>query len=316
MTRAVTPIRFIQTVIHAIRDADGVRRLFLRDPEGWELPPTSPGAHIDLYLHHGLTRAYSLCGDPDLNNEYCVAVKKHDAGRGGSSYVHEALHEGDGLRVSLPRNSFPLLPAGQFHVFIAGGIGVTPFIPMMRRLDRMGAPYHLHLFFREVPPLREVLTDLGRSGTLVLHDRVHDRQTTVQSLIGDPHQDTHAFFCGPLAMLDDFDVATRAWCPENVHREFFTPPPTTAADNAYSLILQKSGRTIDVPTTLTALQALQQAGVAVPSSCEGGICRACMVKVLEGEPDHRDLCLNSDERRQYFTPCVSHSRGPRLTVDL
>ncbi|MYN13862.1 2Fe-2S iron-sulfur cluster binding domain-containing protein [Pusillimonas sp. TS35] len=316
MIEQSTPIRYVQTVIHAIYDVHNIRVLCLRDPDGWELPAASPGAHIDLYLNNGLTRSYSLCGDSSLNIEYTLAVKRQNNGRGGSRYIHDVLRAGDNLRISLPRNTFPPIKPGLSYIFIAGGIGVTPFIPMLLQLEHMRAPYQMHLFYRNEPPLRDMLVKLGNSGDLVLHDRANSHNTTIADLLCEPDDDTHAFFCGPLAMLQDFTTATTNWAPGNVHKEFFAPPEIPVSGNAYTLTLRRSERRIDVRAGETALNALQRAGVSVASSCEGGICRACMVRWLDGEPKHQDLCLTDQERTEYFTPCVSGCAGAGLVIDL
>lgn len=308
-------IRSIKTIISDISDTEDIRLLSLRDPDGWELPPATPGSHIDLYLNSELTRAYSLCGDPENQNQYQVAVKKDAQGRGGSVYVHNELRPGDHIHVSLPRNTFPAIRVGQTYILVAGGIGVTPFIAMLYQFDRLGIPYQLHLFYRDTPPLINILAQLGRSGEIVLHNRAAECKT-IQMLIPKPNKNTHAFCCGPLPMMGDFDHAVRGWNPANIGKEFFVPPELVPADSAYSLILKRSGQSVAVPVGTTALKALQQAGVAVQSSCEGGICGACKVEWLEGEPVHNDLCLSAVDRNTYFMPCVGSCKSDALVLNL
>lgn len=309
------PIRYITTIVSDISDAAGVRLLSLRDPDGWELPPATPGSHIDLYLHNNLTRAYSLCGDPENQNQYQVAVKIDHQGRGGSKYIHNELQVGDFINVSLPRNTFPLIRDGQKYVLVAGGIGVTPFIAMMYQFDRLGISYQLHLFYRDVPPLQSTLAQLGRYGKIVLHDRANACKA-IPMLLPDPHKDTYALCCGPLRMMGDFDDAVQHWDSANVSKEFFVPPERPPLVNAYSLVLKKSGKTVAVPVGTTALEALEQAGVAVQSSCLGGVCGACKVEWLEGEPIHNDLCLSPADRSNQFMTCVGGCNSETLVLNL
>src|SRR5262245_55694027 len=94
-------------------------------PDGRPLPAFSAGAHIDVHLPGGLTRQYSLCNDPAEVDRYVIAVLRDPATRGGSQAMHDLVHEGGELRISAPRNHFPLVPGARRSVLLAGGIGVT-----------------------------------------------------------------------------------------------------------------------------------------------------------------------------------------------
>lgn len=316
MAPPAKPIRTVYTIISEVSDACGIRLLTLKDPDNWELPPARAGSHIDIHLPNGLIRTYSLCGDCRVREEYKIGVKEAVEGRGGSACVHHELKVGDAVRVSLPRCTFPAVDPGVRTLFIAGGVGVTPFLSMAHELDRVGGDYELHLYYRDAIPLQAELAGVGRSGKVILHDRALTTGASVGEALGRPNPGTRAYCCGPFPMIEEFQQATSDWDPAHVGVEYFVPPTQAPLENAFTVVLKKSGLSVEVPAGASALHAIQNTGVALESACEGGVCGACKVRWLEGEPIHRDLCLTESERAQYFMPCVGGCNSPKLVIDL
>ena len=310
------PIRTISMIIEQISDSHDIRKLVLQQPDGWDLPRFRPGAHIDVHLPIEGVRSYSLCGSSRKATEYVIAVKKDSRGRGGSMYVH-SLKKGDTIQVSLPRCTFPLMQPCTSHIFIAGGIGITPFIAMAWELDALHEYYELHIFFRRHIPLEAELRDVGKAGKIVLHERSdRDDAHSLAQLLDKPAPGAHVYCCGPTRMSEEFNALTNSWDAGTVHEERFVAPALEALSNSYDLVLTKSKRVLSVVPGISALQTIHDAGVELDSSCEGGICGACVVRWLEGEPLHRDLCLTEEQRLHYFITCVGGCNGSRLAIDL
>jgi vanillate O-demethylase ferredoxin subunit len=314
------PITTIKTVVAGIEQAGaGIKLFTLADPDQWELPPFRPGAHIDLHLPNGLVRTYSLCNEPADNTRYVFAVKREAGGRGGSRALHDEIGIGDVVGVSLPRGG--LEPGADItrHVFVAGGIGVTPFLSMARHLTRMGnADFTLHLIVRDEVPLAAHLTSLIDEGSAVVHRTSRAGRPDLAELVGDVGFETLVACCGPESMTDDFERVTAAWPAANVHIErFVVPPPVIDPDaKPFTLSLARSGTEIQVRAGQTMLSALQEGGVDVATSCCGGVCGACKVGWIEGKPLHRDRILSPYERERYLMVCVAGSDGERLVLDL
>ncbi len=314
----IKPIRTVTTVVRAAEVAgEGIRRLVLTDPDGWELPPFAAGGHVDVHLPGGHVRSYSLCNDPIDNTRYVIAVKREPHGRGGSLALHDRVRVGDGLGVSLPRRGLTLVDGAKRHVFIAGGIGLTPFLSMAAVLRRTGDDFMLHLCARGEPPLRSLVEPLAASGRAVFHDTRMGRPD-LAALIGLPDHGTQLYCCGPTGMIAAFkEAAMRAgWAPGQTHVEHFVPLPTVHEGPRYAIVLARSRISGEVPAGGSALAALRALGVEVDASCEGGICGACRVRWLEGPPIHRDRVLSAAERERDVMVCVSGCAGPRLVVDL
>ena len=316
----VAPITTIRTVVESVDDGGaGVRVFSLVDPDRWELPPFRPGAHIDLHLPGGLVRTYSLCNDPADNSRYVVAVKREATGRGGSIRLHDEVRVGDTIGVSLPRGGLSLDSRIARFAFIAGGIGVTPFVSAAAYLKRTGrANFTLHVLARGEPPLARLLAPFAQAGQLVVYDTASARRPSIAALIGRPLPDAALGCCGPAGMIDDFEQATRDWARERVHVERFVAPPPAIDPDArpYHLVLARSGAQICVRPGQTMLSALQHFGADIPASCCGGICGACRVDWLEGEPVHRDRVLSAAERQRSLMVCVAGSAKDRLVLDL
>ncbi|WP_037673223.1 PDR/VanB family oxidoreductase [Streptomyces griseus] len=295
--------------------ADGVLALTLRHPLGEQLPAWEPGAHIDVVLGPGLERQYSLCGDPDDRDAWRVAVLREPAGRGGSAHVHEQLGQGDKVRVRGPRNHFALRPAPRYR-FIAGGIGITPILPMLAVAEAQGAEWTL-LYGGRTRRSMAFTDELSRYG-----DRVTIAPQDETGLLDLPAvldglpEGALVYCCGPGALLD----AVEEQCPAGVlHIERFQPKEQQGGeDTEFEVELAQSGRTLTVTPGVSVLETVRAAGVEVLFSCTEGTCGTCETDVLEGTPDHRDSVLTDEEREAGETMliCVSRCRGKRLVLDL
>jgi vanillate O-demethylase ferredoxin subunit len=314
------PITTVRTVVEAIEQGGaGIKLFTLVDPDHWDLPPFQPGAHIDLHLPGGLVRTYSLCNDPADGARYVIAVKREAEGRGGSILLHHHIQVGDTIGVSLPRGGLALDGNVGRHVFIAGGIGITPYLSLARALKRVGHPdFRVHLVVRDQVPLEALVAPLVRAGRIVLHRTATNGRPDIGALLGELSADTVIGCCGPESMIADFERAAVGWPPSNVHVERFVPPQLLPDPDAkpYTLVLKQSSREVAVGAGQSMLAALRAAGIDVASSCCGGLCGACKVGWLEGKPVHRDRVLSPYERERYLMACVAGSDTERLVVDL
>ena len=320
----VTPGPAVSTVTLEVRAkdaiADGVISLTLAHADGARLPDWTPGSHIDLVLPDGTTRQYSLCGDRWDAYTYRVAVLREPAGRGGSAYVHDRLEPGDRVGVGGPRNHFPLVPAERY-LFIAGGIGITPLLPMTHQAELMGIDWQLLYGGRTRASMafHEELTD-------AYGDRVHVRPQDTYGLLdlgtwlNAPLPGTKVYCCGPGPLLAAVEDACAAWPPHSLRTERFTAAARTEPTHstAFEVELRRSGRTVTVTPDVSVLDAIRRAGADLLSSCEQGTCGTCLTPVLEGTPEHRDSVLADHEREadDCMLPCVSRSRSGRLVLDL
>ncbi|WP_055488374.1 PDR/VanB family oxidoreductase [Streptomyces sp. WMMB 322] len=300
--------------------ADAVVRLTLARPGGGTLPAWTPGAHLDLLFGEGLERQYSLCGDPGDTSSYQVAVLRVDDGRGGSRYVHDELAEGTAVRVRGPRNNFALVPAPAY-LFIAGGIGITPIVPMLAEADRRGADWHLLYGGRT----RSSMAFAGRlaqrwPGRVRLCPQDEDGMLDLDPVLRSPSPHTAVYCCGPAPLLDAVEQRCRPWPQGALHIERFTPRvrEDEGSGTTFVVELARSGRELTVPAGRSVLEAVEEAGVEVLSSCREGTCGTCETTVLGGEPEHRDSLLTPHERAaaDVMFLCVSRCRGDRLVLDL
>jgi vanillate O-demethylase ferredoxin subunit len=312
-------IRTVSTVVTSCdMPAPGVRRLILADPDGWDLPPFRPGAHIDLHLAKGLVRTYSLCNEPSDNARYVVAVKLETESRGGSRFVHERLAVGTPVGVSLPRGGIEVSRVGR-NVFLAGGIGVTPFLSVIRDMEAARRTnYELHWTSRGEPPLAEAIRPAIEAGRIRVYDTRREPRPDIATILHEGDNNLRAFCCGPDAMLDAFDAATASWPEARKHLERFTAPKIAANSDfaPYELVLAASKLSITVTPELGLLGALEALDADVPVSCAGGICGACRTRWIEGSPVHRDRVLTPAERASEVIVCVAECASSRLVLDL
>ncbi|NUH65440.1 oxidoreductase [Sulfitobacter sp. S0837] len=311
----VKRIHRVTTIVARIEQVDPLVKLFhLQDPEGWELPPFTAGAHIDIHLPSGLIRQYSLSGDPACDDTYTIAVQREEDGRGGSRELHDALHVGDELLVSLPRNTFPILDDAPVTM-IAGGIGITPFLSALPGLIAMDRPFKLHYCAssRDKASFAAMLEQMDLGSRLQIHISEGGQRLDLAQVVAELASEEHLYCCGPTRMLDAVED-TAGSLGARLHVEHFGV--AAGADPAYEVLLARSGQVVPVAPGQTMLQALRAADVHVPASCEGGVCLDCKCRWLEGTPIHRELTMTKKDREEWITPCVSGSASERLTLDL
>nr|WP_318276485.1 PDR/VanB family oxidoreductase [Mycobacterium eburneum] len=288
--------------------------------DGKPLPHWTPGAHLDLLLESGRMREYSLCGDPADADSYRIAVRRIPDGGGGSVEVHETLRVGATVRVKGPRNGMPMAvpgygsSAGRLR-FVAGGIGITPILPMMRAAERLGLDWSMIYTGRSadtIPFLAEVQA-FGDKVTIRTDD-THGLPTAAD-LIGDTPTPTALYACGPPPMLEVLRRGLIGRADVELHYERFSAPPVLDG-KPFTVTLAKSGATVQVGAEETALAAILKTDPATPYSCRQGFCGTCRVRVLSGEVEHRDTTLTPDEReRGQMLICISRAAGDHLTID-
>lgn len=313
-----TPARVVRMTLEA---ADVVS-FELRTADGSPWPAWEPGAHVDLHLPSGTIRQYSLCGDPRDRRVLRVAVLRQEAGRGGSREVHDVLRLGQVLPVGAPRNAFRWEPSASC-TFVAGGIGITPILPMLRAAHEHGCDWRLLYGGRS----REAMAFLGELGDLPA-ERVEIVPADEAGFlpierIAAAAANAPVYCCGPAGLLEALEALVEPGDgTAGLRVERFAAaavaPSAGAAEGVVSVILARAGLTLDVPPEQTLLEAIRAAGVDVPSSCEQGICGTCECRVIDGTPDHRDALLTPDERAagRVILPCVSRAVGGPITLDL
>lgn len=301
------------------RIADDVVSLTLRDVGGADLPAWQPGAHIDLVIDGVPTRQFSLCGDPADLSSYRLAILREAEGEGGSRYVHDVLREGDEVGIQGPRNHFRFVPAPRY-VLIAGGIGITPLLPMAAAAEAAGADWRL-VYGGRRRSWMAFLDELERYGDrVILRPREETGRMDLDELLGTPEDDTLVYACGPESLLEDVEERMAAWPHGALHVERFAARPLSEPERAdgFEIVLAQSGRTLTVPPERSILSVVEEAGVPVLSSCAQGTCGTCETAVIEGVPDHRDSVLNEDERasNEMMMICCSRAVSERLVLDL
>lgn len=326
----------IETVVVGRREAaDGIVELTLAAAGGGPLPAWKPGAHIDLHLAErtegptggpgeqpapGLTRQYSLCGDPADCDTWRIAVLREPAGRGGSAHLHDEIGGGASLSVSEPRNNFELLAAARY-VFIAGGIGITPLLPMIAQAEADGAEWSL-LYGGRTRRSMAFVDELESAHGPKVAVRPQDEHglLDLSTLLHEIDPGTLIYACGPGPMLDAAANASKHWPAGSLRVERFTPVDAgeSARSESFEVVLARSGLTLTVEPGQSILETADKAGVNVLFSCREGTCGTCETDVLEGTPEHRDSLLTEEERAGNETMfiCVSRSLGPRLVLDL
>lgn len=309
-------------VVRGLRlEADAVLAVELAPADGTPSPTWEAGSHIDLVVGDGSSRQYSLCGTPGAPS-WRVAVLQEDSGRGGSRWVHEVLRPGQRVEVGGPRNHFALEDASSY-VFVAGGVGITPLLPMMASATEAGADWILHYYGRSRSSMAFV-EELSRYGDRVkLHPGDGSaRRPDAAELLADVRPGTFVYACGPRRLLDTLDSAAAdgGWDAQ-LRTELFTAPgadPDAPSPDSFDVLLESSGRELHVPADRSLLSVLVDAGIDMVSDCEEGICGSCETRVLAGTIDHRDHVLTPQEREigDCMMVCVSRAAGPRLTLDL
>ena len=300
--------------------ADGIHLFELRDAGGKPLPEFSAGAHIAIQVPGGLLRKYSLCNDPAERDRYLVAVKREANGRGGSSNLIDKVKTGDTLMVAVPINDFGLPPRAQDFLFIAGGIGITPIMAMIREVRAQNKRFRLFYCTRspETTAFRDELSAPEFKDSVTIHydggDPAH--ALDLKPILADRKNREHMYCCGPRPLMEAVRAMTDHWSSAAVHFEAFSEAEThRPTDKPFRVKLARSVAVVDVPTTKTILEALREHGLEVPSSCETGTCGTCRTKLIAGQADHRDLVLAEHERGDNIMICVSRARSDEITID-
>lgn len=302
--------------------ADGIAALHLKEVGGHPLPEWTPGSHIDLIMSSGLVRQYSLCGDPADRHTWRIAVLREpvERSRGGSIYVHDTLEQGAQIRIRGPRNNFQLAPSPNY-LFIAGGIGITPIIAMVAEAEAAGANWKLVYGGRSTESMA-FLDELAAYG-----DRVEfwpqDQRGIIdlKHVLGTPQADTLVYCCGPQGLLAAVEERCAAWPAGALRLERFSASTVNEenwVNTPIEVELARHGVTLTVPADKSVLEAIEEHGVDVMSSCQSGMCGTCETPVLGGIPEHRDDVLTHEERERNdcMMICVSRSRGNRLVLDI
>ena len=311
-------------VVRSEPAALSVQRFELRHPAGDELPPFTAGAHIQVRTPSGALRQYSLVNDPAERDRYVIAVKREGRGRGGSLSLVDGVRAGQTIEVGEPRNLFELDARAHSFLLIAGGIGITPLMSMVRHLlaqgDRAFKLYYLSRDAQSSAFLQELAAPELAPYVVVHHDGGDPaRGLDLWPLLEKPGSAAgrHVYCCGPVSLMDAVRDMTGHWPASSVHFESFSADTRQHDDDqAFEVRLERSGRTVQVPAGQTLLQALRAEGFDLASSCESGTCGTCKTRLLEGEADHRDWVLLEEEKADHLMVCVSRAKSPCLVLDL
>ena len=296
----------------------------LMHPQGEALPTYTAGAHLPIKTPSGAMRQYSLCGSPADTDRYWIAVKRESEGRGGSISMTDQLSAGDEIHVGSPQNLFELSDKAKSFIFIAGGIGITPMMSMIKQLKATedARPFRLYYLSRtpEGSAFVDELTTSEFSGKVKIHHTHGDSSKSFDlwPVLEKSSNGAHVYCCGPTRLMDSVRDMTGHWPQSAIHFESFGADTKPRADDQpFDVALEQSNKTIHVQKNQTLLEALTKGGCHVPSSCESGTCGSCKVRLLKGNVDHRDLVLMPEEKDEFIMVCVSRSKnGEPITIDL
>ena len=307
----------VETVVH---ESSSVVSLTLAASDGAPLPPWHAGSHIDVVLTDDLIRPYSLCGQQEAAT-WRVAVLREPAGRGGSAYVHDRVRAEDWLRIRGPRNNFPLVEAPSY-LFVAGGIGITPLLPMLRAVQAAGHPWRLLYGGRTRAGMAflDELEELG-DGVVLWPEETRGLLPLRAELTGlDPG--TAVYCCGPEPLIAAVETLCTELDRDPPHVERFAPKPVdvaqAGADRPFTVVLGGSGERYEVPAGRTIIEVFEENGVYTESSCQEGVCGTCEKRVLAGTIDHRDSLLSDAEKaaNEFMMICVSRATGEEIVLDM
>ncbi len=321
MIENAAPPLFPLNISRAEFVAKDIRLFEFRRNDGGELPVFTAGAHVSVCVSNGDTRKYSLCNNPSERERYVIALKRESGGRGGSKSLVDTANTGDVLPVSAPKNDFELKDIAAGYVFIAGGIGITPVLSMVRHLRSHGrAKFKLYYLSRsrEDAAFADELSAPEFRGVVKLHyDSGNPAQMFDLWPILQQARGAHLYCCGPRGLMQSVRDMTGHWSSEALHFESFVEASAThlIEDSAFVVHLARSGGSIEVPKDKSILETLREQGVKTLSSCESGSCGTCRTLLLAGDADHRDLVLTDEERANHIMICVSRARTGDLTID-
>jgi ferredoxin-NADP reductase len=300
-------------------EAENIVSLALRHPEGADLPDWEPGAHIEVTLPSGKIRQYSLCGDPSDKKVYRVAVLRVTDGRGGSNEIHSSLRVGGRYFIRGPRNNFKLEPASSY-LFLAGGIGITPLLPMMNAMTT-SLNWRAIYCGRSRASMAFVDDLEAQCSTCVLTDN-RDGRPDFEAEIDACEPGTRIYCCGPAGMIDAVSAAAARRSDVTLCTERFeavAPPKISSGSaNRTELVLARSGLTLSIEPHESVLDAVLRVKPEMPRSCEAGFCGTCEVAIIKGEVEHLDQLHSEAEREENRTMmiCVSRPLSSPLVLDL
>ncbi|WLH65169.1 PDR/VanB family oxidoreductase [Pseudomonas sp. FP2300] len=308
-------------VASIVAEAKDIIVIELVDPQGQSLPPFEPGAHLELHLPNGLVRHYSLCGDSQDRKHYHVGIGLARESRGGSRFLHGSIAVGSVLRSRPPRNNFPLSDSASHYVFIAGGIGITPILSMIRWCESNNKKWELYYLVRnrQRAAFYETLQSLPGKNVHNHFDDEAGRHFDIQSCISSLESNSHLYCCGPAPLMSGVEASAAQRPDISAHFEWFNAQEIDSSeDKGFRLIARSSGLELDVPADRSILDVLEANGVNVPFACREGICGACETDVVCGDPEHRDLVLTNEEKLsgKRMMICVSRSRTPTLELNV
>jgi tetrachlorobenzoquinone reductase len=318
------PLQTLTVQVTDVRaEAKDVVTIEMRPLPGAKLPRFEPGSHLEIRLPNGLVRHYSLTNDWRESDRYVVAVGRAADSRGGSAFVHSLIRCGSQLAISTPRNNFRLDPKATHFRFIAGGIGITPIMAMVRWCNANQRPWTLVYAARsrQRAAFYEELCALGPGQVSFHFDDERGGFLDAATALGSPDTGEKVYCCGPGALMEAVRAAASDLPPDTVRFEWFTPAEAPgSADGAgeFEVRLRRSGLAVKVPADKSILDVLEENGIEVPYSCREGLCGTCQTNVCEGDPDHRDYVLSDEERAsgKLMQICVSRSKSPILVLDL
>jgi phthalate 4,5-dioxygenase reductase component len=315
------PPFFSVTVTRKARVAKDIFEFELRHPLGTALPSFTPGSHLTVQVPGGARRNYSLCGDPANSDAYLIAVKRDAQGRGGSLSLCDSVNQGDVLKISAPRNNFCLHPRATRFLFIAGGIGITPILSMMRHLKTQKNDNFTLIYCTRDADSTAFLAELA-SPEFAANVQMHHDHGDINNAfdfwpVFESTGDAHVYCCGPRGLMDAVADMSGHWPSDSIHFESFGVEASVyTANTEFTVRLNKAGISVPVTVGQTILEALRACGRNVPSSCESGTCGSCRTTLLAGEADHRDMVLNDEDKATQIMVCVSRAKSPELVLDL
>ncbi|WP_439030570.1 PDR/VanB family oxidoreductase [Gordonia terrae] len=300
--------------------AEGVVLIEFADPDGHELPVWEPGSHIDVVIPGDIVRQYSLCGDAGDRSVWQIAVLREIESRGGSEYLHDTLAEGDRILVRGPRNNFPFEPAEKL-IFVAGGIGVTPMLPMVAAAEARGVEWELLYGGRSRSSMGFVeMLENTYGEHIAVRPQDEFGLLDLASLLGKVRADTAVYCCGPEPLLQAIESACAPWPKGTLHLERFAPKEIgePVRNESFEVECQMSGKTITVPPDKSIVAVMQENDIPIVVSCQEGTCGSCETVIIEGVPEHRDSILTEAERAENETMmvCVGRAVTPRLVLDI
>jgi phthalate 4,5-dioxygenase reductase subunit len=287
-----------------------IRRIELTAADRSLLPAVEPGAHVSVHSPSGAVRSYSIT-EVTPEGHYVVCVARDGGGRGGSVSMHGLL-PGDVIVLSPPRNAFRLVDAASY-LFIAGGIGITPIRAMYDTVRRHASARMVYL--SRSADDAAFLEQYGNDPAVTIHHSAESGRFDLWDVLAEPDDETHLYCCASSGLMEDVRMLTMHWRPSHLHFEDFAGVSATGGLNApFTARWDPEQRDIPVPANTTLLSALRDAGIPVQGSCESGTCGTCILRLVSGDADHRDLVLTEDERATRIMPCVSRAAGASITI--